>query len=321
MAAPSITVSFTSDVNSGAPPFDVQFTDTTIVTDGFARLWFWDFGDGGVSTEQDPVHTFDGSAGEAFTVTLTIVATTTEFASLLKSDINAIAQSGGSDQSGSGSSESAAWDAFNAASPVSGTESFVTFWLTRSGSTTRQYKQINVIVRLETNYSNALYILTVNPTDLEIFQGAIITSFGHWFTPMSNTPRQVHSRVLGLLPGFPVEIGAWVDPIANLPDTTTPNTQHGMSASFTLRTYRISGTQDFSDHAEADFIVIGVPPIAEFNAAPVKGPDGLNVQFENLSTPAIGAPTTYSWKKRIHGSGDSFVEFSTAENPIEIFTK
>ncbi len=46
MAAPVITTSFTADVQNGNPPFDVQFTDTTQITDGFARFWFWEFGDG-----------------------------------------------------------------------------------------------------------------------------------------------------------------------------------------------------------------------------------------------------------------------------------
>jgi PKD repeat protein len=48
--------SFTANVTSGAKPLTLQFTDTsTNVPTG----WYWTFGDGGVSTSQNPVYTFN----------------------------------------------------------------------------------------------------------------------------------------------------------------------------------------------------------------------------------------------------------------------
>jgi len=46
---------FTSNVTNGYAPLTVQFTDLS----NNAISWKWDFGDGGSSTEQDPVHTYD----------------------------------------------------------------------------------------------------------------------------------------------------------------------------------------------------------------------------------------------------------------------
>ena len=50
----------------GSTPFDAQFSDLS--TDN-PTVWEWSFGDGGSSTDQDPVHsyTMDGT----YTVTLT----------------------------------------------------------------------------------------------------------------------------------------------------------------------------------------------------------------------------------------------------------
>jgi PKD repeat protein len=60
--------SFTSNVTSGTAPFYVQFNDTSTNT---PTTWTWVFGDGGSSTEQNPVYEYE-SAG-TYTVTLTAV--------------------------------------------------------------------------------------------------------------------------------------------------------------------------------------------------------------------------------------------------------
>ena len=61
--APS--ASFSADVTSGAAPLTVQFTD---LSSDNPTSWLWEFGDGGISTSQDPSHVF--SAG-IWTVRLT----------------------------------------------------------------------------------------------------------------------------------------------------------------------------------------------------------------------------------------------------------
>ncbi len=47
--------SFTTNSSSGRVPYTVRFSDTTT---GNVTSWYWDFGDGGNSTEQNPVHTY-----------------------------------------------------------------------------------------------------------------------------------------------------------------------------------------------------------------------------------------------------------------------
>ncbi|AKB37164.1 cell surface protein [Methanosarcina siciliae C2J] len=58
---------FTADVTGGTAPLTVNFTDQST---GTPTSWFWDFGDGANSTEQNPSYTY-ASAGN-YTVNLTV---------------------------------------------------------------------------------------------------------------------------------------------------------------------------------------------------------------------------------------------------------
>lgn len=53
-ATPDLAVS----QNVGCYPFTVDFTDVSILGDSPIASWSWDFGDGGISTEQNPSHTY-----------------------------------------------------------------------------------------------------------------------------------------------------------------------------------------------------------------------------------------------------------------------
>ncbi len=59
--------SFTAVPDEGCAPLEVQFTDTST---GIPSEWAWDFGDGGTSTVQDPLYTYN-TAG-TFVVTLEV---------------------------------------------------------------------------------------------------------------------------------------------------------------------------------------------------------------------------------------------------------
>jgi PKD repeat protein len=61
------TAAFTSDVTSGPAPLTVHFTD---LSTGTITSYVWNFGDGGTSTERNPVHTF--TAAGTYTVALTV---------------------------------------------------------------------------------------------------------------------------------------------------------------------------------------------------------------------------------------------------------
>jgi len=58
---------FSASPTTGQAPLTVAFSD---LSTGVISTWFWDFGDGGTSTEQDPSHDF-ATAG-TYTVSLTV---------------------------------------------------------------------------------------------------------------------------------------------------------------------------------------------------------------------------------------------------------
>ncbi|MDD1718699.1 MAG: SBBP repeat-containing protein, partial [Methanoregulaceae archaeon] len=65
------TANFSANTTAGEPPLTVQFTDTST---GGPTSWYWDFGDGTTSTEQNPTHVFSGNCPfpTSYTVTLTV---------------------------------------------------------------------------------------------------------------------------------------------------------------------------------------------------------------------------------------------------------
>jgi len=58
---------FDADPDSGYAPLTVQFTDNS---QNNVNAWFWEFGDGATSTEQNPMHTYQEIG--TYTVTLTV---------------------------------------------------------------------------------------------------------------------------------------------------------------------------------------------------------------------------------------------------------
>ena len=62
-----------ADPDEGAPPLKVQFTASVEEESGGPFTFKWEFGDGGTSTEQNPVHNYE-KVGE-YTATLTVTDT------------------------------------------------------------------------------------------------------------------------------------------------------------------------------------------------------------------------------------------------------
>jgi PKD repeat protein len=65
------TARFSAEPSSGFVPLTVQFSDTSIPADAPIAEWYWDFGDGGTSTQQHPSHTYTEPG--AYAVTLAVV--------------------------------------------------------------------------------------------------------------------------------------------------------------------------------------------------------------------------------------------------------
>jgi PGF-pre-PGF domain-containing protein len=98
----TVNAGFTATPTSGATPLVVSFSDTST---GTPSAWTWYFGDGGVSTSQNPVHTYTTLG--TYTVYMTNKDSFTSNTSVRIGYITVSAASGGSGSgSGSGSSGS-----------------------------------------------------------------------------------------------------------------------------------------------------------------------------------------------------------------------
>jgi PKD repeat protein len=64
---PALVADFIGNPTTGYKPLTVQFTDEST---GYITSWSWSFGDGGTSTQQNPIHTYN-TTGD-YTVSLTV---------------------------------------------------------------------------------------------------------------------------------------------------------------------------------------------------------------------------------------------------------
>lgn len=65
------TPNFTSNTTNGCYPLSVQFTDISVPGSAPITSWIWDFGDGSISTEQHPLHTYTNQGTYHITLLLT----------------------------------------------------------------------------------------------------------------------------------------------------------------------------------------------------------------------------------------------------------
>jgi PKD repeat protein len=71
----AVVADFIASSTLGPSPLFVTFWDTST---GGPDSWLWDFGDGNVSTDHNPTHTYTGETGDGYTVTLTAWISATE---------------------------------------------------------------------------------------------------------------------------------------------------------------------------------------------------------------------------------------------------
>lgn len=317
MATPVVTVSFGASVQCGTSPLTVNFTDTSIISPGFGRKWLWDFGDGGFSESQNPSHVYTGSPGDSWSVSLSIVATEGEFDALASGQLDSILND--NDRiSGVGFTNDDAWFARGAA-PLSSLDAihYVVF-----NGVQYSYLTNNPSINLKSTQSSLAHIELLAKLDVDIqdTQGTA-NCLGFSGMPSPQNSWEVFGIVAGITSAAPKVASPTITPQVQL---GSPPTGHkwGANVRFKTKTYSNTSTQAYGANSEPDFIGLATTPVAGFSANPSIGNTPLAVQFTNTTSESdCGPSATWSWKKRIAGSGDPFVQFSTQKNPTEIFAK
>ncbi len=301
----AVVANFTADVVFGCGPLVVTFTDTST---GSPNAWLWDFGDGSMSNDQNPSHTYtvDGSYEVKLTASIESLVETIPDSSV------------GEYKLISHSDRNTSYATFMAAAWTPGID-LRGYMVTLLGglyihSATRwtqtwdlsAYPSATNILALEVRHAFA--IPNIRESNFVSSAGGArentagqsrepvldLTAFGgtSWETDM--TDETGHAQLTSPL-----------DPVTN------STGWHVFE--FLIRRHLIS---DKHTNTKTDFVTIGVP-VASFTIDVPTAQSPASVGFTN-TTPGEG---TYSWKRRVSGSGDAFVEFSTEENPTEIFDK
>ena len=332
----SVVASFTYVPDALIPPSQlVTFTDTST---GSPNKWLWDFGDGEQSNLQHPTHTFVGDVLDSFDVTLKAWLETSDATTSMGSILGTFnstqkVQLGNvpPDQIG----------LFNAS------DSFVPFSANRYVSNMIDTNASTTWLEIRAARSQWSYTPTTNTLKVPVVRVPLVEGnsfYNRWPRCLQGTvylkrsdpgtwPGNFGTVLTASAVGYGRNIEFDLSPWRGIPSwfmiTSSEQAlgpdygdeQESGFMGYPVQTYdlNIASADDVDEDTQQ--LIFGAPPIADFTASPLVGANPLGVQFENLSTPAIGLPTTYSWKKRKSGSGDPYVEFSTDENPFHNFGK
>jgi hypothetical protein len=335
----AVVTSFTHDGVALIPPSDlVTFTDTST---GSPDRWYWDFGDGEYSELQHPTHTFYGEATDVYTVTLKSWIAGTETA-VARSDQREFTNQPSVAQEQTNHAAFDLWESwgYGPNSPQCGA-----FMVKQNDPDPENagylylgngYNWDQNISALGTN--GVMIVLRVTPLDYHApLNRSIGTRAGQLkitvagvlvHTVSSGAAVDVEytaGDVTDLVAGTGLhEVSMWAIPALlpaqwNESQGSPPYDQTGIIAQFDIIVLNTTDPENLDETSQE--LMFGVAPVANFTGSPLQGANPLDVQFENLTTEAIGLPTTYQWLKKLSGTEDEYEEFSTEENPLESFDK
>ena len=301
---PAPTASFTTSTQAGDIPLPVTFSDTSLLN---VTSWSWSFGDGNVSTAQNPTHVYETpgvftveltvtSAGGTDTVTLVDHITTSEPAPVASFT---------SDLSGG---DAPLTVAFTDDSTLNIT---AWAWSFGDGNTSTLQSPVHSYTGVGT-YTVELTVTSAGGTDTTALTDAVVVSEP---APTAAFSSDVTSGDAPLAVVFTDEsalnITAWA---WDFGDGNTSTVQHPTHVFTNVGTYTVALTVTSAGGTDtatlADLILVEEPaPVASFSALPESGVAPLAVAFTDTSTLNI---TGWSWD---FGDGN----LSTLQDPIHTY--
>ena len=300
------TAAFSATPISGTAPMSVNFTDEST---GGATSWAWDFGDGAVSTEQNPSHIY--STAGTYTVALTATGaggsntnTKTEMIAIGAAPVPPVA-------------------AFTA-TPATGVAPLVVNFADQSTGSTTSWSW---------DFGDGATSTLENPSHVYAAAGTYTVALTATGPGGSNTNTQANLITVGSPPVPPVAAFTATPTNGPLPLTvnfsnqttgsatswswnfgdggtsTSQNPSHNYAAGGTY-TVSLTATGPGGSDPETKVGYINVTPLAEFVAAPLTGTAPVTVAFTDQST---GGATSWFWD-----FGDETT--STLQNPSHDYT-
>lgn len=304
-----LTPDFSATPTSGQVPLLVNFSDTSTGT--APVFWIWDFGDGGASNAQNPVHTY--LAPGSYTVSMTVIASLGAFGTETKTDFIVVTP--------------APLVADFTATPSSGAlPLLVNFSDTSSGVVPTAWTW---------DFGDGAASTVQNPTHSYLAVGSYtvkLTAFFHQQTATVVKQGIITVNPAPLLPDFSASPVAGVNPLTvSFVDTSTGaiptawswdfGDDTGSSAQNPTHTYTAPGLYDVALTAfviqQSETIlkqglinVAPAPLVPDFAASPVSGTNPLTVSFTDQSSGST--PTAWLWE---FGDGAR----STQQNPSHTY--
>ncbi|GAB4495889.1 MAG: hypothetical protein OHK0019_26280 [Saprospiraceae bacterium] len=286
---PKPVANFTSSVSG----LTVTFNNTSSNAD----TYFWDFGDGGNSNEENPVYTY--SEAGIYTVTLTVTndCGTSIKTAIINTGPTADFTANPTDGCATLSVQFTNLSSYNATS----------FSWIFQGGTPSSSNQVNPNVQyaIPGTYTVTLVAINAAGTNTKI-KTNYITVTG---VPSANFNQTVN----GLTVNFNnLSNGAtsysWAFGDGNTSNETNPVHTYAMGGTYNVT---LTSTNDCGSNVSIKTVVVIAPPVAGFNASPTTGCAPLTVQFNNQS---VGNPTSWNWS--FPGGNPSS---STAQNPTVVY--
>jgi PKD repeat protein/subtilisin family serine protease len=300
------TADFTATPVSGNSPLFVQFTNAST---GHVSSWFWDFGDGTTSNEQNPLHTYQNIG--SYTVSLTVaglVGSDTETkeryiqvtSSAPAADFTATPRSGGDPllvqftDTSTGSISSRLWNFGD-------------------GTTSSERNPVHTYQNTG-SYTVSLTVAGLGGSDTRTKEGYIQveTATLPIVADFAATPRSGNGPLLVQFTDS--STGDISSRLWNFGDGTTSNEQNPVHTYQNAGSYTVSltvtGTRGSDTETKKNYIQVGSSaPVASFTAAPTSGSSPLFVQFTDTSTGNVSS--------RLWNFGDGTT--STEQNPAHTY--
>jgi PKD repeat protein len=298
---------FINNVSSGYVPLYVQFTDYS----GNATNWSWDFGDGAISTNQNPVHVFTTAGTYDVILTASNINGTNSTSTQIVASARPVFPVA----------------AFTASSTTGNAPLRVTFtdksrgsptswsWDFGDGGTSTQKNAVHVFTTTGTYNVN---LTASNGNGVSSTSAQIVVSA----KPVLPVAAFTASSTTGIAPltvsftdkstGSP---NVWKWDFGDKSTSTVNNPTHTYSRAgkYTV-TLTVTNSARSNKITKSNYIVVVnalKPPVAAFTAAPLSGKASLTVTFTDKST---NNPASWSWD-----FGDKST--STDKNPVHKYTK
>jgi PKD repeat protein len=293
---------FSATPVSGAPPLVVVFTDLS--TGSTPRTYMWNFGDGSISTNANPTHTYTTAGVYAVTLTVTNSYGTDDETKgeYIRVGTGPVADFGATPQSG-GLPLAVTFKDMSAGNPTSWA------WVFGDGATSTAQNPSHTYTKVGT-YAVRLTVANAFGTSSKTKSGYITTGV----PPTADFTSGARTGATPLTVAFTdASKGGPTSWSWNFGDGSTSTTRNPTHTYTTAGTYTVTLTvknaYGSDSETKAGFVTAGGKPVAEFTADQRVGTAPLTVKFTDLST---GNPISWAWN---FGDGTT----STEQNPTHVY--